>query len=260
MQYPAFASCDDRLLPLPAYSIRCYYARLSRAYTCCQTYESSLKQATLRRYDLRWLQHLEHNTPGSRMMDTKSRIPQSNIPVKVSRPAQSALPSSLPIPQLGLVPPSRHPSVGDTPTHQGPSSSGSSSGGGITPLRSFRSLLPFGSGSKNSISTNLSPGGSNKSSFTTFSAIRKSINGDRNGERSVSAPQLRASKSQEETPVFSIDAPRTIELSYKVNEPLISSEDLPQGLDLYESPKETSSPKSAPAQSRTFQVQCMCIV
>ncbi|KAK7677825.1 hypothetical protein QCA50_019137 [Cerrena zonata] len=188
------------------------------------------------------------------MMDTKSRIPQSNIPVKVSRPAQGALPSSLSIPRLGLVPPSRHLSVGDSPTHPAPSSSGSSSGGGITPLRSFRSLLPFGSGSKNPI-PNLSPGGSTKSSFATFSAIRKSINGDRSGERSVSAPQLRASKSQEETPVFSIEGPRTIELSYKVNEPLISKEDLPLGIDLYDSPKETSSPKSAPPQARMFQTQ-----
>lgn len=193
------------------------------------------------------------------MTETKSRIPQSNIPVKVSRSAQRALPSSLSVPHLGLVPPSRHLSVGDSPTHQGSSSSGSSSGGGITPLRSFRSLLPFGSGSKNSI-PNLSPGGTTKSSFTTFSAIRKSINGERNGERSVSAPQLRASRSQEEAPVFSIDAPRTIELSLQVNEPLISKKDLPQGIDLYESPKETSSPKSAPAQTRTFQTHRMCIV
>ncbi|CAL1697494.1 unnamed protein product [Somion occarium] len=188
------------------------------------------------------------------MIETKSRISQSCIPVKVSRPAQSALPSTLSVPNLGLVPSSRHLSVSDSPTHPSPgsSSSVSSTGGGITPLRSFRSLLPFGSGSKHPVA-NLSPGGS-KSSFVSFNSIRRSINGDRSGERSVSAPQLRTSRSQEHQPVFHIGSTPAIQLSYKVNEPLISQEDF-HGLDLYVSPQKTSSPKSAPAQTRTFEAQ-----
>ncbi|KAI0798208.1 hypothetical protein C8Q75DRAFT_740992 [Abortiporus biennis] len=158
------------------------------------------------------------------MSDAKAKPPQSHIPVKAARPA--ALNSSFSSPHFGIGPPTRHLSVGDSPTHPSPGSSPSASGtgGGLTSFRSFRNLLPFGPHKHQT--PNLSPGGPSRSSFG-LNTIRKSIH----GERSVSAPQLRQEKSQEDFPVL------TIELSQK---PFLDQEELQKGLGLYTTKSETT--------------------
>ena len=139
-----------------------------------------------------------------------SRPSQSGIPVFTPRKSQSSVPSTFSTPHLGLVPPTRHLSVSGSPTHPSPSSSSSSTNGGITPFRSFRNLFSTASGSsKNQPSTPASaPLSSPKPSFpaTALGSLRRSIGGD----RSVSAPNLRHNQDPvyEETPVLQIDLPR----------------------------------------------------
>lgn len=187
------------------------------------------------------------------MESAKKQPPQSHIPIKSLRTGGFPLHSN----HFGLVPPSRHLSVSDTPSKSSPTSStsaSSSTGGGLSSLRSLRNLLPFGSSSKHHQHSNHlgltgappPPSHTTRPSFATISALRKSIH----GERSVSAPQLRPGKSLEEFPVL------TIELSHHLNEPLISQEDLQTGLGLYTSTSDTeddlNQPRSAPPSSQSF--------
>ncbi|KAH8093119.1 hypothetical protein BXZ70DRAFT_440582 [Cristinia sonorae] len=176
------------------------------------------------------------------MAESRPRLPQSQIPVKAFGPrhAQGASPGSLPSPNFTFVASSQHLSVGDSPSHPisvagcAPTPSAS-----ISTFRSFRNLLPFGPTKPQIAATNpVTP-----SKNGPFSNIRRSMN----GERSVSAPQLRPKKSQEDPPTLSI------QLSHKVDEPLIKPEDLRGGLGLYMKQPEPPPPQSAPAVSQRFQ-------
>ncbi|KAI0640864.1 hypothetical protein C8Q79DRAFT_920364 [Trametes meyenii] len=127
------------------------------------------------------------------MTDTKR---SSQIPVM--SPRSSSFPSS----HLGLVPPSRYPSVSGSPTLPTPAASPSSpsNGSGSTPFRSFRNFLSFGGGKHGSSpSVSALP----KSAFTTLGPVRRSVN----VERRVSSPQLNSRRSEDDY-VLSIDLPR----------------------------------------------------
>ncbi|KAI0632597.1 hypothetical protein C8Q77DRAFT_828560 [Trametes polyzona] len=121
----------------------------------------------------------------------------SQIPVM--SPRSLSLSSS---PQLGLVPPSRYPSVSGSPTlpTPAPSPSTSSSGGGSTPFRHIRNFLSFGGGKHGS---NPGPSALPKSAYTTLGPVRRSVN----VERRVSSPQLNSRRSEDDY-VLSIDLPR----------------------------------------------------
>lgn len=146
--------------------------------------------------------------------DPRNKLPQSHIPVMTPRPSQSSLPSSLSTPHLGLVPPTRYLAVSGSPTHANvaSNSSGSSSGGGLTPFRSFRNLLSFGPG-KNHPST--PPPTNSTPPRPPFVNLRRSVHGD----RSVSAPHLPTPRSQDNLPALSI------ELSHRIDEPLFNQEE-----------------------------------
>ncbi len=113
-------------------------------------------------------------------------------------------PSALPSPYLGLVPPSRYPSVSGSPTLPSPTSSPSppSSGGGNTPFRTFRNFLSFGNSSKHAQSPSLPSAAIPKNHFSTLGSIRRSVN----VERRASSPQL-VRRSQDDY-VLTIDVPR----------------------------------------------------
>ncbi|PIL26362.1 hypothetical protein GSI_12118 [Ganoderma sinense ZZ0214-1] len=129
----------------------------------------------------------------------------SQIPVMTPRAPHnvSNLPSALPSPHLGLVPPSRYPSVSGSPTLSSPGSSPSppTSGGGSTPFRTFRNFLSFGSSSKHAPSPSL-PSAIPKNHFSTLGPVRRSVN----VERRASSPQL--VKRSEDDYVLTIDVPR----------------------------------------------------
>ena len=130
----------------------------------------------------------------------------SQIPVMTPRASHSgsnSLPSALPSPHLGLVPPSRYPSVSGSPTLPSPGSSPSppSSGGGSTPFRTFRNFLSFGSSSKHAQSPSL-PSATPKNHFSTLGPVRRSVN----VERRASSPQL--VRRSEDDYVLAIDVPR----------------------------------------------------
>ena len=127
----------------------------------------------------------------------QSRIPQppSLIPLLSPKSARnqapsSSLPSSLSVPQLGLVPPNR------TPSGNGPSSQTATlphspqvpaSGGTSLPsLRTLRNLLPFG-GSGKPASGAAAPGPL-RSPFTSFAPVRRSMNVERKNSSQFSRP------------------------------------------------------------------------
>ncbi|KAI9060375.1 hypothetical protein FKP32DRAFT_1595454 [Trametes sanguinea] len=124
------------------------------------------------------------------MADTKRT---SQIPVMSPRA------SSFSSPHLGLVPPSRYPSVSGSPTVPTPASSPSTSSAN-TPFRSLRNFLSFGGGKQGS-----SPGTSAlpKSAFTALGPVRRSVQ----VERRVSSPQLNSRRSEDDY-VLSINLPR----------------------------------------------------
>ncbi|KAI0351114.1 hypothetical protein OH77DRAFT_969571 [Trametes cingulata] len=128
------------------------------------------------------------------MADTKRT---SQIPVMSPRS------SSVSSPHLGLVMPSRYPSVSGSPTlPTTPASSPatSSNGGGNTPFRTFRNFWSFGGGKHGpSSSVSALP----KSALTTLGPIRRSVN----VERRVSTPQLNSRRSEDDY-VLTIDLPR----------------------------------------------------
>ncbi|KAH9177210.1 hypothetical protein EDB89DRAFT_1844955 [Lactarius sanguifluus] len=113
----------------------------------------------------------------------QTRIPQppSFIPLlspKSARnpPLSSSLPSSLSVPQLGLVPPNRTPSGSGPPSQAPPHSpqalSTHGSGGSSLPsLRSLRNLLPFGSGKP---ASGTATSGPSRSPFASFAPVRRS--------------------------------------------------------------------------------------
>ncbi|KAI0295130.1 hypothetical protein B0F90DRAFT_1752875 [Multifurca ochricompacta] len=130
-------------------------------------------------------------TTDSRMQTRNSQSP-SFIPLLSPKAARnqpltlnSSLPSSLSVPQLGLVPPNRTPSGGSSPSHhatipslpQAPSTqassstSSSSSSSALPSLRSLRSFLPFGSGKSTTASAASGP---LKGPFASFAPVRRS--------------------------------------------------------------------------------------
>lgn len=155
------------------------------------------------------------------------RLSQSNIPVLAPRPtANASVTPSMSSSHFGMVPPSKHLSVSSTPSHpSSPSSSThSSTSGGIAPFRSFRNLLSFGPGKQTHSNANVP-----RNPFGSLSSIRRSIN----GERSVSSPQLRRQRSQDEAPVVCIDSSAfAYQLPKPVHEPLMSSEELRNSMGL----------------------------
>ena len=180
------------------------------------------------------------STPDSQLSNIPRRS-QSSIPVLAPRQTPNAfMGSPMPSPHFGMVAPSMHLSVSGSPSHpSSPSSSThSSTGGGLTPFRSFRNLLSFGPSKHAPSNTN---GTVPKGPFGGFSSIRRSIN----GERSVSSPQLRQERLQDETPVVSIHSSSfAYQLPKPVHEPLMSSEEFrnSMGLDIESSELNSSRP------------------
>ena len=128
----------------------------------------------------------------------------SQIPVMTPRASHTSIPSAVPSPHLGLVPPSRYPSVSGSPTVSTASSSPSSpTSGGSTPFRSFRNFLSFGVGSSSKHATSASVSAVPKNHFSTLGPIRRSVN----VERRASSPQLKSRRSEDDY-VLSIDLPR----------------------------------------------------
>ena len=137
------------------------------------------------------------------MADTQ-RI--SHIPVMSPRATQPKFPSTASSPHLGLVPPSRYPSVSGSPTIATPTSSPSSpSSSGSTPFRTFRNFLSFGGGGSKQANSNAGPSAIPKSHFSTLGPIRRSVN----VERRASSPQINAhARRSEDEYVLKIDLPR----------------------------------------------------
>lgn len=76
-------------------------------------------------------------------------------------------------------------------------------------------------------------------------------------EHSPTAPPTSA-ESQEDIPVLSIEMSHTIELSHRVNEPLIDSDELQARLGLRARTPEAISPASSAASINTIDVPSMC--
>ncbi|KAI0742245.1 hypothetical protein C8Q80DRAFT_1109154 [Daedaleopsis nitida] len=157
----------------------------------------------------------------------------SQIPVISPRATHTKFPSVAASPHLGLVTPSRYPSVSGSPTLPSPTSSPSSpSSNGSTPFRSFRNFLSFGVGSSKTAST---PTASAipKSHFSTLGTIRRSVN----VERRASSPHLNPRRSEDDY-VLKIDLPRPGDEGLDVR--------LPKSSD---PPSIADSPTSQPTQS-----------
>ena len=144
--------------------------------------------------------------------ETRTKSATSHIPVMAPRPSQSSLPSSLSTPQFGLGNQGRFLAVSGSPSY--PAVTGNSAGGGLAPFRSFRNLLPFGSG-KHTSGSSSGNSGSTTGGRTSLGGSRRSVTGD----RSVSASHLPISR-KEEPPVLSI------ELAHPVDEPLFQAHEL----------------------------------
>ncbi|KAI0655811.1 hypothetical protein C8Q70DRAFT_936193 [Cubamyces menziesii] len=170
------------------------------------------------------------------MADTKRT---SQIPVMSPRS------SSFPSPHLGLVPPSRYPSVSGSPTLPTPASSPTTSanGGGNTPFRSFRNFLSFGSGKHN---TSPTASALPKGAFSSLGVVRRSVQ----VERRVSSPQLNSRRSEDDY-VLSIDLPRPGD-SKSTNTPRSKSSD--PGPDLPRTPISQIS-QSSRSQSPASDAQ-----
>ena len=130
----------------------------------------------------------------------------SYIPVITPRPSESALPSSLSVPQLGLVPPNRQPSGPGSLTNPTSSSTTATNATGIYSLnsglpsfRSLRNFLPFVSGKRVS---DASATGGTKGSFSAFGSTRRSITADRKSSSSYRRSE------QSDIPVIEIEASR----------------------------------------------------
>lgn len=121
-----------------------------------------------------------------------------------TRSTSTSFSGSLSSPTLGLVPPSRYPSVSGSPTLPTPTPSPStSSGGGSTPFRSFRNFLSLSIGGSKHAAQASSPSAIPKSHFGTLGPIRRSVQ----VERRASSPQLNPRRSEDDY-VLAIDLPR----------------------------------------------------
>jgi hypothetical protein len=133
----------------------------------------------------------------------KPRSPHSPsyIPVVSPRPTRSALPSSLSLPQLQLVPLPRRPSASSPAVGASPVASNISHTG-ISSFRSLRNLLPFGA-SKPQQPNAFANGTANgqKNTFPNFGSVRRSMTGDRKNSATFLPPEEPAS-----SPVISIEA------------------------------------------------------
>ncbi|EIN05661.1 hypothetical protein PUNSTDRAFT_145627 [Punctularia strigosozonata HHB-11173 SS5] len=154
----------------------------------------------------------------------------SHIPLLTPTPRRSStqtsrVPSSLSLPQLVLVPPSRLPSSSltvSTPRRPspGPSPNANNSGSGLSSFRSLRNLLPFGS-SSSSKSPSRSPTAPRRTASTSsalvapsssslasrsLGSIRRSLTGDRGTRTSPrSSPALSGQALRSDSdPVLSI--------------------------------------------------------
>lgn len=134
-------------------------------------------------------------TPGGTKTG-QTRIPQppSLIPLLSPKsprnhPPSSSLPSSLSVPQLGLVPPNRTPSGNGPPSQsavpqqspQVPAAGGTS----LPTLRSLRNLLPFGSAKPAVSAATPGPRGG---PFASFAPVRRSMNVERKNSSQFSRP------------------------------------------------------------------------
>ncbi|KAI0049077.1 hypothetical protein FA95DRAFT_1557349 [Auriscalpium vulgare] len=141
-------------------------------------------------------------TTDSRTLQGTPQSP-SYIPVISPRPSRSVLPSSLSVPQLGLVPTNRKSSGGSpgqstsTTTHANSVHSPNSS---IPSLRSLRSLLPFSSGKPGSHGGSSS--GSFSGPFSGFGSSRRSMT----AERKTSGTYSKVEQQEDNSPVISIEA------------------------------------------------------
>ena len=186
---------------------------------------------------------------GKEHAETRSKTLPSHIPVISSRPSQSGLPSSLSTPQLGLVSPTRLLAVSGTPAPtSGHNAPAPGAAGGLTSFRSFRNLLSFGP-SKSHASTPLpvSP-----AVIRPFAGFRHSSQAERSPRMSTSQPPPdEKAQDDDDLPVLSIEMAHTIELSHRVDEPLIDTEELQKQLGLRPRTPETISisPTSSSATS-----------
>lgn len=125
----------------------------------------------------------------------------SFIPVPVATRPPSSLPTTISLPQLALQSqsPSRipsNPSIQASPTVQN-----ATPGSSKSTFRSFRNLLPFGSGKPQSPNTSITPKGRTLSLGRSAMADRKSI------DRKVTQPLPKI--SSEFSPVVVIEGPTT---------------------------------------------------
>lgn len=156
----------------------------------------------------------------------QTRIPQppSLIPLLSPKSARnyalsSSLPSSLSVPQLGLVPPNRTPSGSGPPPQaaippqspQVPASGGTS----LPSLRTLRNLLPFGSGKPASGTATPGP---LRGPFASFAPVRRSTNIERKNSSQFSRPgddsdgaviSIAPSPPRQASPERTRDAPRS---------------------------------------------------
>ncbi len=172
---------------------------------------------------------------GKELSDTKRPSGPSHIPVISSWPSPVHIPTSASGPYLGFTSPTGRLAVSDSPSH--PSLSPPPASGGLSPFRSFRNLLSFGP-SKGQSTNAVGP------SRSSFAGLRRPTHGD----RSVSTPNLRH-KSQDDLPVLSIELFPSIELSHRVDEPLIDSMELHTRLGLQLPTPDSESPSSSRASS-----------
>ncbi|PSR71648.1 hypothetical protein PHLCEN_2v12501 [Hermanssonia centrifuga] len=172
---------------------------------------------------------------GKELSDTKRPSGPSHIPVISSWPSPVHIPTSASGPYLGFTSPTGRLAVSDSPSH--PSLSPPPASGGLSPFRSFRNLLSFGP-SKGQSTSAVGP------SRSSFAGLRRPTHGD----RSVSTPNLRH-KSQDDLPVLSIELFPSIELSHRVDEPLIDSMELHTRLGLQLPTPDSESPSSSRASS-----------
>ena len=120
-----------------------------------------------------------------------------------------------------------------SPAHP-PVSIHNSSSTGSTPFRSFRNFLSFGPNKNQSANSGSAASSSAGLSRQSLGGLRRSTN----AERSVSSPNL-PTTNLDTTPVL------TIELSHKVDQPLIDNEELESRLCVQPQTPENSSPLSS---------------
>jgi hypothetical protein len=111
----------------------------------------------------------------TRSSQSPSFIPQFSPKTARNQAFSSSLPSSLSVPQLGLVHPNRTPSGSGPPSQPNisppPPPSAHASSAASLPLRALRSFLPFGSGKP---ASGTAAPGPVKGPFSGFAPVRRS--------------------------------------------------------------------------------------